>query len=177
MTVAPLARADSARPAAGHTCEDVLIDMKTSQDFSACSVASRADGGIASPNQTTPGRIGLPHSVQTGNSPDASTSPPRQSSAKQRSENRLPWNSTTEWLPARWWRPSTFCVTSVNCGTRSARRARALLRAVAISGWSATMPAIYSSAMSTTRPSRWCVVCTTCAPAMQAPSPLSSSTW
>ena len=89
--VVPLAPAVSASPAAGHTSDDVPIEKNKSQSDAACMASCSAISGIASPNQTTPGRRLPPHSGQVGTSLQVSiASFTTQPSTKQRSSNRLP---------------------------------------------------------------------------------------
>ncbi len=89
--VAPFARAVSASPAAGHTSAEVPIEKNRSQPDAAFVASCRAICGIASPNQTTPGRRFPPHSGQVGTSSELSFAfVTTRSSTKQRSSNRLP---------------------------------------------------------------------------------------
>ena len=89
--VAPFARAVSASPAAGHTSDDVPIEKNRSQSDAACVASSSALFGMASPNQTTPGRRLPPHAGQVGTSSELSFEfVTTQPSTKQRSSNRLP---------------------------------------------------------------------------------------
>src|ERR1700693_386061 len=107
--------------------DEVPTIRKTSQSRARCAPASAA-AGIASPNQTTPGRRYPPHQGQGGGSRGKGTVSSCQDEGRHFSEQatsqREPWNRVTFAVPARSCRPSTFCVTSANDSKRRLHSAR-----------------------------------------------------
>ena len=102
ITRAPLRRASWARPAAGHTAPEVPTTSSTRQLCAACWAARMAASGNISPNQTTPGRMRLPHAQHAGGRPGRATQRLAHAPVSSHRSSRMsPCRRTASRLPAR----------------------------------------------------------------------------